>query len=263
MLAVKTGLLRFNQEAVSLISFQNIVPELEAGELDAWRKLIRIQRHEIVNSITPVTTLTTAIRRRLKKDNKRKSLHEITNEDIDDIADSVETIEERGRGLIDFVERFKSLTNIPELKITTFGIKRVTDRLMVLFSKELAERKIMLKAELDAENIMITADEQLLEQVLINMIKNSLDAICEPGGEITIKVFRSTENNIIIQVIDNGTGIGPEAMESVFVPSFTTKEQGTGIGLSLCRQIIQLHGGTIKASSVPGTLTVLEISLPA
>ena len=124
ILAVKTGLLRFDETVITLISFQNIKPELEAGELDAWRKLIRIQRHEIINSMTPITTLTTAIRRRLKKGNIKRSLHEITDEDIDDTIISVDAIEERGRGLIDFVERFKSLTNVPELKIDFIPLKK-------------------------------------------------------------------------------------------------------------------------------------------
>ena len=262
MLAVKTSLLKFDETAVSLVSFQNIKSELEAGEIDAWRKLIRIQRHEIINSITPVTTLTTAVRRRLNKGRVRKSLQEITAEDIDDIAVSVEAIEERGRGLIDFVERYKNLTNVPELKITSFPVKKVTDRITVLFSKELDERAIKLEVKLEEESMLMTADEKLLEQVLINLVKNSLEAIKKSGGKILIGVFRGNMNNLMMQVTDNGTGIDPEALESVFVPSYSTKEQGSGIGLSLCRQIIQLHGGTIKASSVPGKETVMEISLP-
>jgi len=263
MLAVKTSLLKFDEKAVSLVSFQNIKPELEAGEIDAWRKLIRIQQHEIINSITPVTTLTTAVRRRLNKGGVRKSLQEITGEDIDDIAVSVETIEERGRGLIDFMERFKSLTTLPELKVTSFDIRKVTDRVGVLFSREFAEQGIRLEVETEDQCMMMKADEKLLEQVLINLVKNSLEAINKPGGMIAIRVYKGTSNNLFLQVADNGEGIGPEAIESVFVPSFSTKEKGMGIGLSLCRQIVQLHGGTIRASSVPGKETVMEISLPA
>ena len=262
ILAIKSSLLKFDNTAVSLVSFQNIKPELEAGELDAWRKLIRIQRHEIINSITPVTTLTTAVRRRLNRDKVRKSITEITDEDIDDIALSVEAIEERGRGLIDFMERFKSLTTLPELKITSFDLRKVTDRIAVLFSRELAERGIKLEVTTKEQSMMLTADEKLLEQVLINLVKNSIEAIKKSGGEITIRAFNGPSGNMIIQVSDNGEGIRQADIESVFVPSFSTKEKGTGIGLSLCRQIVQLHGGTIKASSVPGKETVMEISLP-
>ena len=110
--------------------------------------------------------------------------------------------------------------------------------------------------------MMLTADEKLLEQVLINLVKNSIEAIKKSGGEITIRAFNGPSGNMIIQVSDNGEGIRQADIESVFVPSFSTKEKGTGIGLSLCRQIVQLHGGTIKASSVPGKETVMEISLP-
>ncbi len=262
ILAIKSSLLKFEDTALSLVSFQNIKAELEAGELDAWRKLIRIQRHEIINSITPVTTLTTAIRRRLNRGKVRKSLAEITGEDIDDIAMSVETIEERGKGLIDFMERFKNLTTVPELKITTFDLSKVTDRIAVLFSRELTERDIKLEIDTEEKRMVITADEKLLEQVLINLVKNAIEAIHNAGGEITFRAFSGRNENVIIQVADNGTGIAPEDIESVFVPSFSTKEKGMGIGLSLCRQIVQLHGGTIRAGSVQGKGTVMEISLP-
>jgi two-component system, NtrC family, nitrogen regulation sensor histidine kinase NtrY len=261
MLAVKTSLLRFDEKDVSLVSFQNIKPELETGELDAWRKLIRIQRHEIMNSITPVTTLTTTIRRRLKTGNKKKKLSDLTEEDIDDILMGVETIEERSHGLIGFMERFKRLTNIPELRITEFKIKAVLDHLAILFSNELETRNVSLKIEMEDDNLQIAADENMLEQVLINLVKNALEAMRPEGGEIGLKVSGRL-NTVVLQVADNGTGIEPEMMESIFVPSFSTKDKGMGIGLSLCKQIIQLHGGTIRANSIPGSGTVMEITLP-
>jgi two-component system nitrogen regulation sensor histidine kinase NtrY len=262
LLAVNASQLKFDGTTISLVSFQNIKPELEAGELDAWRKLIRTQRHEIVNSITPINTLTAAIRRRFKTGNRKRNPPEITNEDIDDTLVSVEAIEERSKGLINFMEAYKTLTNIPELKIASFGIRSITDRIAVLFSEALQAKKAGLNVILENEDIMLTADEKLLEQVMINLVKNSLEALDRPGGEIVIRIFRNSGDTLIIQVKDNGTGIEPDILESVFIPSFSTKEQGMGIGLSLCRQIIRLHGGTIRASSVPGSETVMEITLP-
>jgi two-component system nitrogen regulation sensor histidine kinase NtrY len=261
-LAVKIGSLRFDNRVIKLISFQNIKPELEAGELDAWRKLIRIQRHEIINSITPITTLTTAIKRLFKMGEERKSLLEITDEHIEDALNSVEVIEERSRGLIDFVERFKSLTDVPRLKTGLFPMQKLIDHIAILFSRELNAGNIHMKADITPRNLTLNADEKLLEQVMINLVKNSLEAIEQPGGEILIKACRNSQKAIIIQVIDNGVGIDKTALESVFVPSYTTKENGSGIGLSITRQVVQLHNGTMEVRSTPGVETVVEIVLP-
>ena len=125
ILSVKLGSLRFDNRVIRLMSLQNIKPELEAGELDAWRKLIRIQRHEIINSLTPLTTLTTAIKRRFMSGNHRKKVQEITDEHIDDILKSIDVIEERSLGLIGFMERYKGLTDIPGLKSGTFRFNRI------------------------------------------------------------------------------------------------------------------------------------------
>ncbi len=235
---------------------------MEAGELDAWRKLIRIQRHEIINSITPITTLTTAIKRRFKTGEERKSLQEITDEHVEDALKSVEVIEDRSLGLIDFVERFRSLTDIPILKIEEFLLMKIAEHVTILFSRELNNRNIHLKADIKPENMLLTADEKLLEQVLINLVKNSLEAVHSHRGEIIIKAYKNSQKSCIIQVIDNGIGIDKEAIESVFVPSYTTKENGSGIGLSITRQIVQLHNGTINVKSAPGIETVFEIILP-
>jgi two-component system nitrogen regulation sensor histidine kinase NtrY len=129
ILAIKSGSIRFDNRVVQLISFQNIRSELEARELEAWRKLIRIQRHEIINSITPITTLTTAIRRRFLKGKQRKNLQEITDEHIEDALKSVEVIEERSRGLIAFMERFRNLTDVPVLKFESFPFRKLTDHI--------------------------------------------------------------------------------------------------------------------------------------
>ncbi len=262
ILAVKSGSLKFDNQVVRLISFQNIKPELEKGELDAWRKLIRIQRHEIINSITPITTLTTAIKRRLKKGEERKNMQEITDEHIEDTLNSLEVIEDRSHGLIDFVERFRSLTDVPVLRIAEFQLKKILDQVVILFSRELNAKITVLNLVLEPENLTLKADEKLLEQVLINLVKNALEAIPHHTGEITIRAYRNPQNNTVIQVIDNGTGIEEPALESIFVPSYTTKQNGSGIGLSISRQIVQLHNGTINARSSPGIETVFEIVIP-
>jgi nitrogen fixation/metabolism regulation signal transduction histidine kinase len=262
MLALKATSLRFNDRIIHLVSLQDIKPELDAGELDAWRKLMRVQRHEIINSITPITTLTTAIKRRFKKGDEIKKPQDLNQDSIADALNSIDVIEDRSRGLIDFVERFRSLTNVPELKITVFQLKRLIDKTIRLFSKDLKVRKIAMKITVDPENMMIHADEKLLEQVMINLVKNSLEAINHPGGKIVIQAYSDPHNHCVIQVADNGMGIDQTDMESIFIPSFTTKDNGSGIGLSISRQIIQMHNGAITVRSIAGGETVFEVTLP-
>ncbi len=262
VLAVKAGTLKFGDQMIRLVSFQDIKHELEAGELDAWRKLIRIQRHEIINSITPITTLTTAIKRGFMNGRKRKSQHEITKEIIEDALKSIEVIEDRSRGLIDFVERFRSLTNVPELKPVDFPLKELLSRIAILFSGEMNSGDILFSYRMEPENLKVRADKELMEQVLINLVKNSIEAIHHAGGKINIWASSDPAGNCVIQVTDNGVGIDQATLESIFIPSFTTKENGSGIGLSISRQIIQMHRGNLNVMSNPGVETVFEIVLP-
>lgn len=261
MLAVKLGALKFDDKWIRLLSLQDIKTELEAGELDAWRKLIRIQRHEIINSLTPISTLTTAIKRRLISGAGRKLVAELTDDQINDTLNSVEVIEERSKGLIAFMERYKSITDLPGIKLATVNISTLFNTIYTLFQKELHEKGIILIPEIAPEKLTLYADEQLLEQVIINLVKNSIEAIDNDHGKIRLIAFQS-RHNLILQVTDNGKGIDSSALESIFVPSYTTKENGSGIGLSISRQIIQLHKGSIDVRSDPGVETTFEIKIP-
>jgi two-component system nitrogen regulation sensor histidine kinase NtrY len=262
VLSIKAAALKMDDQVINLLSFQNIKTELEAGELNAWRKLIRIQRHEIINSVTPITTLTTAVKRMFKTGNSRKSIHDISDEQIDDALKSVEVIEDRSLGLIDFVERFRSLTDIPVLKRDSFNFSTFCERLNILFKKDLDDKKAILTIYVNPRDLLVFADEKLLEQVIINLIKNSMEAIHQPGGEISVSARRTPQDTIIIRVKDNGSGMDANTLENIFVPAFTTKENGSGIGLSITRQIIQMHQGLIEVRSAPGAGTVIEIVIP-
>lgn len=261
VLTIKSGSILFDNRVVRLISFQNIRPELEAGELDAWRKLIRIQRHEIINSVTPITTLTTAIKRCFMNGLTRKTPGEITDENIHDALKSVEVIEDRSKGLIDFVERFRNLTDLPVLKKETFLLNDLIEHIGILFANDFQKHNIEFKSEIIPENLKLTSDEKLLKQVLINLVKNSVEAMVHRKGEILIKAYSIPQTYHVIQVMDNGMGIEEHAISSIFVPSYTTKENGSGIGLSISRQFVQMHHGTISVKS-SGDYTVFEIVLP-
>jgi nitrogen fixation/metabolism regulation signal transduction histidine kinase len=261
-LTVKSSVLKFNDRIIKLVSFQNIKSELEGQELDSWRKLIRVLRHEIMNSITPITTLTTAIKRSFTNKARTKSLDEISTENIDDALLSAEVIEERSKGLINFVENFRSLTDLPKLKYAEFSAERMFESIKVLFANDFESKGINLITEVENNELSINADEKLLEQVLINLVKNSMEAIEETDGKITLRAYNQPDGTVSIMVIDNGKGIKHEDLENIFIPSFTTKETGTGIGLSISKQIIQLHRGTIEAISQPNKETWFKICLP-
>lgn len=261
MLSVKTGAIKIDNQWIRIMSLQNIKPELEAGELDAWRKLIKIQRHEIINSLTPISTLTTAIKRRFIPAGGRKLPAEITAEQISDALNSVEVIEERSKGLIAFMERFKGITEMTGIKPGTIHVLSLFDNVNTLFTRELEEKRVVLEKQVVPESLTLYGDSRLLEQVLINLVKNSIEAINHAKGRIQLKAFKSPAQ-VIIQATDNGCGIKREALESIFVPSYTTKESGSGIGLSISRQIIQLHNGSIEVKSIPGVETTFEIVIP-
>jgi two-component system, NtrC family, nitrogen regulation sensor histidine kinase NtrY len=262
VLSMKAAALKMDDQVINLVSFQDIRTELEAGELNAWRKLIRIQRHEIINSVTPITTLTTTIKRIFETGKHRKNILEFSEEQIDDALKSVAVIEDRSLGLIDFVERFRNLTDIPVLKKDTFSFSTFYERLFILLRKDIGDKRANLKISVIPGDLSVFADEKLLEQVMINLIKNSIESIHEPGGEISVNARGTQQDKIIIRIQDNGSGMDAYTLENIFVPAFTTKENGSGIGLSITRQIIQMHQGIIEVRSTPGVGTVFEITIP-
>ncbi len=256
-LAVKAKHIRIEGEDLRIYSFQNIRNELETRELDSWKKLIRVLRHEIMNSITPITTLTVAIKRSFTRNGQLKSLNEIDSSNIHDALTSAEVIEERSKGLISFVDKFRNITDLPRPVYKRFYVSEMFGKVRVLFQNDLNEKDIAFWYACE-DGLQMDADEHLIEQVIINLVKNSVEAIGR-HGEITLKAFIK-DQKICIQVTDNGPGISDEDVENIFVPSYTTKENGMGVGLSICRQIVQLHQGEINVNSTPGE-TVFEILL--
>jgi nitrogen fixation/metabolism regulation signal transduction histidine kinase len=256
-LSIKTKELKIGNEKFKIVSCQNIKPELEERELESWKKFIRVLRHEIMNSITPITTLTLAIKRCFSGNDKQKMPDEITGSDIEVALSAVEVIEERSKGLINFVEKFKSITDLPKPINRVFPISEMFEKIRVLFQSVLYEKKIQLIIK--PNGCLVRADEQLIEQVMINLLKNAVEAI-NSDGEIVLEAF-GKGNTTFIRVIDSGQGIEPENLENIFVPSFSTKENGLGVGLSISRQIIQLHHGQISVESQPGFGSTFEIRL--
>lgn len=229
-----------------LVLIQNIRKALDDRESEAWQKLVRVLTHEIMNSVTPISSLSTAVNQTLKDS---KQMAEISEEDMQDIHLSLETIENRSNGLVRFVKAYKDYAKDIDLTITEFSVQGLISRVNSLLSGGLDEQAITLKIDIRPSTLSVQADEELLEQVLINLIKNAIDVLTEKNsGAINIRGYKEGTSTII-EVQDNGPGIAEENIENIFVPFFTTKRKGTGVGLSLSKKIMQLHGGDIQVST--------------
>ena len=247
-------------EAIKLVSLQNIRSELEEGELDAWQKLIRVLTHEIMNSVTPVGTLSTSIIRIVEKAKpKGKTAIPLKAADIDNMLAGLKAIEKRSTGLVHFVEQYRRLNRIPEPVFKQIRIGDLFENVTVLMRGDLKEKGVEPERELEDENLSLSGDEKLLTQVLINLVGNSLLALPGTGGRIVLRGQTTEDQSVMIQVADNGCGIDREEIDRIFTPFYTTREEGTGIGLSLSRQIMRQHKGTIGVSSEPGKETVFTL----
>ena len=240
-----------------LVLLQNIHIELEQKEVEAWQKLISVLTHEIMNSVTPIVSLSTAINQMLHNED----LSKLPADDQEDIITSLQTIENRSKGLLKFVNAYKDFSKTPELKITDVNIVSMIERLTSLLKPDLEKSNIRLTLDIKASELKVKADHELLEQVLINLLKNAIEALDgAENGEISIAVRRAGARKIAITIEDNGPGMSKETIDRIFTPFYTTKKKGTGVGLSFARQIMKLHNGSITVQSElkKGTIFHLE-----
>ena len=237
-------------ENVKLISIQNIQSELEEKEMEAWQNLVRVLTHEIMNSVTPISSLAGIVEEELKHHLQDHQNEPLSSEQLSDIHLSLQTISKRSEGLIHFVKEFRSLTSIPKPRPTPIDVKILFDELTLLHKKELIDKNIQLVVSVYPEDLTISADKNMIEQVLINLIKNAIQAFEDQENKvIELRASLNEKSRPLITVKDNGTGIDPEALEKIFIPFFTTKKTGSGIGLSLSRQIMRQHQGTLTVKS--------------
>ena len=240
-----------DNENFKLISLQNIRTELEEKEMEAWQKLVRVLTHEIMNSVTPISSLATTVEGELVS-HLDNNIGECTmnKEDLEDIHLAVQTIQRRSEGLIRFVNDFRSLTHTPEPKFQMVSVNEMFDQLKILLKHEFEENKIHFTIFVEPTNLTISIDPELIQQVLINLIKNAVQALNEQEDrQIELRAFQDEKNNTLFILKDNGPGIDEEAQTKIFIPFFTTKKTGSGIGLSLSRQIMRQHNGSISVRS--------------
>lgn len=225
-----------------LVSLQNIENELDAAEIKAWQDLARILAHEMMNSLTPIASLAQSVRRLLTAG---------TGSTTTDALEAVDIIGQRSLGLMGFVERYRQVADLPRPSLRNVTLADTFVALEGLLKPELSDRGIAYSRSMEPETLLLEADPQLLEQALINIMRNAIDAVAGVEQPAIDVVCERDEDRISISIRDNGKGVWPEDLDRIFVPFFTTKAGGSGIGLSLARQVMMAHGGQIEARPNP------------
>lgn len=261
-LSVRATEFRMRGEDYILVSLQDISAELDEKEIESWQKLIRVLTHEITNSITPISSLASTVREMLLDEDKDGVLLKaLDQEDLEGVQGAIDTIQKRSQGLLNFVEVYRNLTRIPKPNFRYFKVSEIFERSERLMKPKMKELGISCANKVFPPDLMVTADPDLVDQVIINLILNAMDAVKEMDNpEVSILATVNNNNRIVIDIKDNGNGIKPDIMDKIFMPFFTSKKHGSGIGLSLSRQIMHLHKGSITVKSKPGEGTVFTLT---
>jgi len=249
----------FDEEKLHLASLQDIQTELDEQELISWKRMIRVLNHEVMNSITPIRTLSHAINRSIEESGLNRQTDPHVNETIGDIHKNTGLIEERSSGLIEFIKQYRDITKIHDLEKSEVSIEKLFNEVVLLYKNDFLSYKIDCSIKIDPDNLSLLCDINLLKQVLINLVKNAMEAlISEKNGKIELTAGKE-HDHLVLQVSDNGQGISAEHEDDIFTPFFSTRESGSGIGLSFSKHIIRLHEGTISIGSEPGKGTTVRI----
>jgi nitrogen fixation/metabolism regulation signal transduction histidine kinase len=261
-LSIHAAELKLRGHTIKLVAIQNIHSELVSKEVEAWQNLTKVLRHEIMNSITPIASLTGTLNEILAEDLKRINSHsyEINDETLGDLEEGLQTIENRSKGLIKFVDAYRDYTSIPKPKFGLIKIDELFEHICQLLKREFMEIGIDFKSNILQNKMEITADRELIEMVLINLLKNAKEALAgREGAKIELTARLDAQQRVLLEVKDNGPGIISEAQDRIFIPFYTTKKAGSGIGLALSRQIMQLHHGFLSVKSEPNIYTIFSL----
>ncbi|MBL7796128.1 MAG: hypothetical protein JNJ90_06445 [Saprospiraceae bacterium] len=246
-LAIRKTILKLRDEALHLYVLQNIHAELEHQEVESWQKLIRILTHEILNSVAPVVSLAEMTNSLLQEPAANEP------ERQESVKQAVQAIQRRSAGLLHFTETYRELTKIPQPQFEPTDPAALAERVLLLFVAPIQAQGVRVEKHYPALALSIPLDPALMEQVLINLVKNALEALAETEQpRLVVSVAKTPEGAVEIAVADNGPGIPDDLLGQIFVPFFTTKKTGSGIGLSLSRQIVHLHRGSLYAASEVG-----------
>jgi len=230
-----------------LVAFQNVNQALDETEANAWQKLLSVMTHEIMNSVAPISSLASTLQNRLKQMSAQINNDNGINEDLEL---GIDTIKKRSEGLLKFTETYRSLNKITKANLAKVYISELFENLSRLMQPTLVQKKIDIEIILKDPFLFAHLDAGLIEQVLINLILNAIDAVKnKTDPKIVLSAYLNSEGKTIIKIADNGIGINEDVLDKIFVPFFSTKKNGNGIGLSLCKQIMLVHKGNIQVQS--------------
>ena len=255
-LSIRKTILKIKQDALHLYAIQNIHAELEHQEVESWQKLIRILTHEIMNSITPVVSLSGTTKQLME------DAFPMGPDTQDDVRKAISAINRRSSGLLKFTETYRQLTKVPPPRFKQADPVELLEDVLTLLTPTLRKQGVKVVRHFPKKQILVHLDPDLMEQVFLNIVNNAIHALQEIEKPVlTLHVFTGQEGELEIQIQDNGKGIPEALIDQVFVPFYTTKEEGSGIGLSLSRQIVHMHKGNIFVVSKPdkGTIFTLKI----
>ena len=247
---ITASLLRSDDKVYKLIAFQNVSEALDETESKAWQKLLSVMTHEIMNSVAPISSLADTLKNRLQSP-------EIVNSSmggqLEDLELGIDTIKRRSEGLLKFTESYRNLNKITKLDLKKIMVRDIFENLSSLMHPSMEKKHIELEIVLRDPALAIEADINLLEQVMINLLVNAVEAVKDrEHPRITLSAETQQNNRTVVKVSDNGSGIPTELLDKIFIPFFSTRKTGSGIGLSLCKQIMLLHKGNIQVQSAEG-----------
>lgn len=258
-LTLKCTPITIEGQKLLLVVVHDIQKELDDKETDSWVKLIRVLTHEIMNTITPITSISESILKYFKKGNEISTPAEFGELQIKNTAKGLEVIKEQGNDLMSFVQSYRTFLSVPEPDRSLIPAKKILEKVRLLLQEYTNDHPIALELHCEPEHLELYIDEKQLTQVLLNLGKNAQQAIADKeDGRIVIQAGFDPQGKKCITVTDNGPGIPPDLLDEIFVPFFTTKNTGTGIGLSLTKQIMRLHGGAIRVVSNETTTFTLS-----
>ena len=259
-LAVRVSRFQLQGEPHALASIQDLRNELEEKEMEAWQELTSVLTHEIMNSVAPISSLASTAERRLNAGGNGSA---IAPDEAVDVREAIEAIERRTDSLMNVVDAYRSFTDIPSPEFEVLAVEDVLDNVCRLLRAQSEDQNLSLTTAIDPPDLTLTADPDLIDQVLLNLALNALQAVEEDDRarppRIAFRAYVDRRSRPVIQVEDNGPGIPDDVQEKIFVPFFTTKEDGSGIGLSLSRQIMRLHGGSLSVRSEEGDGAVFTL----
>jgi len=246
-------------EAFTLLAFKNVSQALADTETAAWQQLLRVMTHEIMNSVAPIASLADSLGRHVQLGRQQGASTEL----LDDVGTGIRIIQQRSKGLLRFAQVYRDFSTLAAPQRTTLYVQQLLQATQQLLAEQLATQGIEVTLSVRPAHLTLHADGHLLEQVLINLVLNAAQALAQtPAPRLSLLAWSDEQERVIIEVKDNGSGIAADVLDSIFIPFFTTRPNGSGIGLSLAKQIMQVHQGSIQVHSVAGVGSAFQLWFP-